>query len=61
MLIMGNMVTAMQSRNIESVMCDGRWLLLDGIIQTVDEEAVLKEAAARAAAIVRRAGIQLPP
>ena len=56
-----NMVTAMQSRNIESVMCAGKWLLKDGVITVLDESAVLKEASDRAARIVRNAGIHLPP
>ncbi|HBY98816.1 MAG TPA: amidohydrolase [Chloroflexi bacterium] len=56
-----NVVTAMQAHNIESVMCDGRWLMRDGRIVAVDEAQVVAEARRRAAAIVARAGLALPP
>jgi 5-methylthioadenosine/S-adenosylhomocysteine deaminase len=55
-----NMVTAMHAHNVQSVMADGRWLMRDREILVVDEAAVLAEAKARAAAIARRAGIELP-
>lgn len=54
------LVTAMHSSNIESTMCDGRWLMKDRVILTLDEEAILKEAQERAEAIYARAGIVLP-
>ena len=49
------LVTAMQS-----TMCDGKWLMRDRKILTLDEEAILKEACERAKAIYKRAGIVLP-
>ena len=55
-----NMVTSMHSSNVESTMCDGKWLMRDRVILTLDEEAILKEACARGAAIYDRAGIKLP-
>ncbi|MDR3321308.1 MAG: amidohydrolase [Synergistaceae bacterium] len=55
-----NLVTAMHSSNIDSTMCDGRWLMRGRVIKTVDERAILKEAEQRAAAIRKRAGIRLP-
>lgn len=55
-----NMVTAMHDHNVESVMCDGKWLMRNRKILVVDEKAVLEEAKRRAAAIVSRAGIRLP-
>lgn len=55
-----NMVTAMRDHNVESVMCEGRWLMRDRKILVVDEEAILEEATRRAAEVVRRAGIRLP-
>jgi 5-methylthioadenosine/S-adenosylhomocysteine deaminase len=55
-----NMVYAMQNRNIESVMVDGRWLMRNGEILTVSETEILSEAKARAAAIAARSGIVLP-
>jgi 5-methylthioadenosine/S-adenosylhomocysteine deaminase len=55
-----NMVSAMQARNIQSVMVDGHWLMRDGTILSVDEKAILAEAHARAAVLYERAGIKLP-
>lgn len=54
------LVTAMHSTNIESTMCDGKWLMRDRKILTLDEDAILKEAQERADAIYKRAGIVLP-
>lgn len=54
------LVTAMRSENIQSTMCNGKWLMKDRIILTLDEEAILKEACERGAAIYDRAGIVLP-
>ncbi len=56
-----NMVTAMHEHNVESVMCDGRWLMFERNILTVNEEEILEEAKRRASSIVQRAGIVLPP
>ena len=55
-----SLVTAMHSNNIQSTMCNGKWLMRDRVILTLDEEAILKEACARGAAIYDRAGIVLP-
>jgi 5-methylthioadenosine/S-adenosylhomocysteine deaminase len=55
-----NMVNAMQNRNIESVMCDGQWLMREGEILVVNEAEIMAEAKARAAAIAERAGLKLP-
>ena len=41
------LVTAMHSANIESTMCDGKWLMKDRKVLTMDEEAILKEAQER--------------
>ncbi|GHU50176.1 amidohydrolase [Clostridia bacterium] len=54
------LVTAMRSENVESVICDGKWLMRDRKILTMDESAILKEACARSTAIYKRAGITLP-
>lgn len=54
------LVTAMHSSNIESTMCDGKWLMKERKILTLDEEAILKEAQERSEAIYKRAGIVLP-
>jgi 5-methylthioadenosine/S-adenosylhomocysteine deaminase len=55
-----NLVTAMHSSNVESTMCDGKWLMKKRVVKSLDERAILREAKARAAAIVKRAGIRLP-
>jgi 5-methylthioadenosine/S-adenosylhomocysteine deaminase len=54
-----NLVTSMHSSNVESTMCDGKWLMKDRTILTIDEAAILREAQQRADAIRKRAGIQL--
>ena len=54
------LVTAMHSANIQSTMCDGKWLMRDRKILTLDEKVILKEACERAKAIYKRAGIVLP-
>ena len=54
------LVTAMRSENVESSMCDGRWLMRDRKILTLDEGAILEEACRRGAAIYDRAGIRIP-
>ena len=41
-------------------MCDGKWLMRDRKILTLDEDAIIKEAQERANAIYKRAGIVLP-
>jgi 5-methylthioadenosine/S-adenosylhomocysteine deaminase len=56
-----NMVTSMHDHNVESVMCDGKWLMKNREILVVSESEILEEAKRRAADIVRRAGIILPP
>lgn len=55
-----NLVYAMHSSCVESVMCNGEWVMRDHIIRTLDEKSVLDEAADRAAAIRKRAAIRLP-
>jgi 5-methylthioadenosine/S-adenosylhomocysteine deaminase len=50
------LVTSMRADNIESVMCEGQWLMRDRRVLTLDEDALLDEAMARAAAIARRLG-----
>jgi 5-methylthioadenosine/S-adenosylhomocysteine deaminase len=55
-----NMIYAMREHNVESVMVDGRWLMRDRVILSVNEQDILEEAKARAAAVLQRAGIRLP-
>ena len=55
-----NLVTSMHSDNVESTMCDGRWLMRERKLLTLDEQAIYTEAQRAADAIRRRAGIELP-
>lgn len=57
---LANIVYAMQSSNVESSMCDGKWLMRNRQIIGIDEEKVMKEASERAAALVARSRIVLP-
>lgn len=41
-------------------MCNGKWLMRDRKILTLDEDAILREAQKAGEAIYRRAGIRLP-
>ena len=58
--LVANMVYAMRSDNVESVMVAGRWLMKDHKILTVNEPEIIQESKRRAAAIAQRAGIMLP-
>lgn len=55
-----NLVTSMHSTNVESTICNGKWLMRDRKILTFDEEALIQEAKIRAASIRSRAGIRMP-
>ena len=55
-----NLVTSMRTENVESVMVDGRWVMRDRQILTVDEGEIIAESRVRAAAIAKQAGIRLP-
>lgn len=37
-----NLVTAMHSSNVESTMCDGKWLMKKRVIKSLDERVILK-------------------
>lgn len=54
------LVTAMRSNNVQSTMCDGKWLMRDRKILTLDEDAIIEAANEHARAIYKRAGIVLP-
>jgi len=55
-----NFVNAMREHNVESVMADGRWLMRERKLLTIDEPAVIAAAIEAAEAIRRRGGIKLP-
>lgn len=55
-----NFVSSMRDHNVESVMVDGRWLMRQRKLLTVNEGEVLTEATEAADRIRHRAGIKLP-
>lgn len=55
-----NLVTSMHSHNVESMICDGKWIMKNRKVLTVDEDAIIAEAKERAKSIYKRAGIVLP-
>lgn len=55
-----NLVSAMHSSNVESTMCNGKWLMKNRVVLTVNEAEILEAAKEHAAAIRSRAGIELP-
>jgi 5-methylthioadenosine/S-adenosylhomocysteine deaminase len=55
-----NIVYSMHASNVESSMCNGKWVMRNKKILTVDEDAILEEAQERALAIAKRAGITVP-
>lgn len=55
-----SLVTSMHSTNVESTMCDGRWLMRDRKLLTLDEEVIMKAAQEHVNEIRSRAGITLP-
>jgi 5-methylthioadenosine/S-adenosylhomocysteine deaminase len=56
-----NFVSSMREHNVESVMVDGRWLMRDRNLLTVNEAEIIAAAIEAAASIRSRAGIKLPP
>ncbi|WP_054648797.1 amidohydrolase [Salidesulfovibrio brasiliensis] len=55
-----NLVYAMRSSCVDSVMCTGKWVMQDRTVLTLDEQGILEEAQERAEHIRKRAGIALP-
>ncbi|PKU87368.1 uncharacterized protein LOC110103880 isoform X4 [Dendrobium catenatum] len=55
-----NLVYCMRTENIESVMCNGQWILKDKKITNLDEEEVFSLAMKASSDILKRAGISLP-
>jgi 5-methylthioadenosine/S-adenosylhomocysteine deaminase len=55
-----NLVYAMHSSNVESVMCNGSWLMRQGKLTTIDEEALMARVQTQADALRKKAGITLP-
>ncbi|KAG6554171.1 hypothetical protein Mapa_004087 [Marchantia paleacea] len=55
-----SMVYCMRTENISSVMCNGKWIMRDHKILTIDEALVMANAKSAAMKLIMRAGIQLP-
>ncbi|MDC7244655.1 MAG: amidohydrolase [Sphaerochaetaceae bacterium] len=55
-----NLVTSMHSTNVESTMCDGKWIMKNRLILTLDEQSIIEEAQLRADTVRKRANIVLP-
>lgn len=55
-----NMVYALRQHNVESVMVNGKWIMWEQNILTVNEAEIIEEAKKRAKSILDRTGIQLP-
>ena len=55
-----NLVSSMRTQNVNSVMCDGIWVMKDGVIKTIDENAIIQESIKRSKEILERANIKIP-
>ncbi|KAG8365842.1 hypothetical protein BUALT_Bualt17G0013900 [Buddleja alternifolia] len=55
-----SIVYCMRTENIKSVMCNGRWIMVDKKIVTLNEEEVIVIANNTSGDLLRRAGIQIP-
>ncbi|KAF7838955.1 5-methylthioadenosine/S-adenosylhomocysteine deaminase [Senna tora] len=55
-----SLVYCMRTENVVSVMCNGKWIMKDKKIQTVDEEEVISKAKQASVDLLKRAGIRLP-
>ncbi|XP_051122648.1 uncharacterized protein LOC127245676 [Andrographis paniculata] len=55
-----SLVYCMRSENIASVMCNGRWIMIDKKITTVDEEEIVGMAKKASGHLLKRAAIQIP-
>jgi len=55
-----NLVSSMRTQNVKSVMCDGSWVMKDGVIKTIDENAIIQESIKRSKEIMERANIKIP-
>ncbi len=56
----GNIVYSMHSSDVESSMCNGKWLMKNKVLLTINEEDIIREAQEKATALVKKAGIVLP-
>ena len=55
-----NLISSMRTQNVNSVMCDGKWVMKEGVIKTIDENAIIKESIKKSKEIIERANIKIP-
>lgn len=55
-----SLVYCLRSENIDSVMCNGRWIMKNQKIMNVDEGEIISMAKHGSAQLLKRAGIQIP-
>ena len=55
-----NLVSSMRTQNVNSAMCDGIWVMKDGVIKTIDENVIIQESIKRSKEILERANIKIP-
>lgn len=55
-----SLVYCMRTENIVSVICNGKWIMKDKKILTVDEEEVIKQANQASKELLKRAGVSIP-
>ncbi|KAG5520584.1 hypothetical protein RHGRI_033236 [Rhododendron griersonianum] len=55
-----SLVYCMRSENIDSVMCNGRWIMKDRKILSLDEGEVISMAKHASSQLLKKAGIQIP-
>lgn len=56
----GNLVYSMNSRNVESSMCNGEWIMKNRQLVHINEEELIKQVKNHSKKIIKRAGIQIP-
>lgn len=50
----GNIVYSMHSSDVESSMCNGKWLMKNKVLLTINEEDIIREAQEKATALVKK-------
>ena len=55
-----NLVSSMRTHNVRSVMCDGKWIMKNEIIETIDEKMIINESIKRSKEIIERSNIKIP-
>ncbi|MGL4308713.1 amidohydrolase [Cetobacterium sp. SF1] len=56
----GNIVYAMSSENVESTMCNGKWLMKNRVLTFVDENKLMEKLIEQSEKIQKKAGINIP-